>query len=226
MIRSSTAYRRLWHYRRRNAKPLHRYCLILTVLFVLVAVAAYTNNTLSPYVMQITEIKTRTLVTETINRTIGEEFGGKVKYSDLSIIKRDDKNRITSIEVNTVKLNEMAARITSQLQNKLSTLQEEKVAVPIGALTGIPIFSAEGPDVYIKILPAGKVDVEFVSEFSSIGSNQTRHRIYLEVNTRVGLAVPMVKKETNIISSIPVAETVILGNVPEPYINAWKSINN
>ncbi|MDF2523008.1 MAG: sporulation protein YunB, partial [Clostridiales bacterium] len=174
MARSSIAYRRLWYYRRRNAKPLHRYCMILTMLIILAAVTLYTNRTLSPYVIQITETKARTLVTETINSTISEEFGGKVKYTDLSIIKRDDKNRITSIEVNTVKLNEIAVKIASQMQNKLSAIQEEKVAIPLGALSGIPIFSAEGPDIYIKILPAGKVDVEFVSDFSSVGSNQTR----------------------------------------------------
>lgn len=226
MIRSSVTYRRLWHFRRRNARPLHRYCLLIILSIFLAAAITYINSTLSPYAMQFTEAKTRTLVTESINSVINEEFGGKVKYTDLSIIKRDDKNRISSIEVNTVKLNEIAIKITSQLQDKLSLCRDEKVAVPIGALTGIPIFSAEGPDVYIKVLPIGKVDVEFVSEFSSVGSNQTRHRIYLDVKTRVSLTAPLIKKESNIISSIPVTETIILGNIPEPYINAWKSITN
>ena len=200
--------------------------MLAAIILILGVFSAYANNTLSPYMVEISENKARTMVNEALNQMLIEEFGGKIRYSELAVIQRDSRNRITSIEVNTVKLNELTSRITSKMQNSLEAMKEERIAVPVGALSGIPIFSAEGPDVYIKIIPAGNVEVEFVSDFASEGANQTRHRIFLEVRARVGLTVPLITKETNIVTNIPVAETIIVGNVPEPYISAWKPMSN
>jgi len=81
------------------------------------------------------------------------------------------------------------------------------------------LFAAGGPKINVRVIPTGSVETDFESEFVSAGINQTRHRIYLEVKTTVGIVVPFTDKKTEITTRIPVAETVIIGDVPEFYID-------
>ena len=71
----------------------------------------------------------------------------------------------------------------------------------------------------IKIIPARKLNVSVKDQFEQAGINQTRHRIYLQVNSPIRMAVPLIGKEINVVTTIPMAETIIVGEVPDTYVN-------
>jgi hypothetical protein len=58
---------------------------------------------------------------------------------------------------------------------------------------------------------------EFKNSFEATGINQTRHRIIIEANVTVGVLIPGEKTSANIKTDITVAETVIVGSVPDSY---------
>lgn len=71
----------------------------------------------------------------------------------------------------------------------------------------------------VKVVPAGSVSSEFLTEFTSAGINQTRHRIYMQLSATVRIVIPTGAKLVEVLSLAPIAETVIVGNVPDSFVN-------
>ena len=63
----------------------------------------------------------------------------------------------------------------------------------------------------------GSSSAEFRNQFETGGINQTRHQIILEVNVSVSILLPGFTTATTVSNAVTVAETVIVGSVPESY---------
>ena len=90
---------------------------------------------------------------------------------------------------------------------------------------GSKLFANLGPNFKVFIIPLSSIVVDFYSEFEQAGINQTIHRIYMEINAKVQVVIPLSNKTVEITSNVPIAETVIVGEVPKTYINI-PDINN
>lgn len=216
--RKTNLYNRLW-YVRKNNRRLYMYISPLIILVIFVLLFLYVDNVMRPSFMEFSEHKVRMLVNNSVARAVNENFPEEINYDEVVKINKDQLERISSIRVDVGKLNRIFSKVTLDIQEQLSTLGDEKIEIPIGALMGNSIFSAKGPSISIKIIPAGSVETDFKSEFTSAGINQTKHRIYLLVKTKIGIAVPFADNTTEVITNIPIAETVIIGDVPQYYIN-------
>jgi hypothetical protein len=71
----------------------------------------------------------------------------------------------------------------------------------------------------VKIIPAKQVTVEVENRFEQAGINQTRHLINFKINSRIKIAVPLVDKDVEVATTIPLADTIIVGSVPDTYLN-------
>ena len=71
----------------------------------------------------------------------------------------------------------------------------------------------------MKIVPVGAVSTEFMSEFSSAGINQTRHRIFLKLDTTVQMVIPTGTQTARVSAQVPVAESIIVGAVPDSFVD-------
>ena len=76
-----------------------------------------------------------------------------------------------------------------------------------------------GPSLNLRVTLAGNVKADFKSTFESAGVNQTRHRIYLDVGTSVYSFLPGINSTTDVNTDELVAETVIVGEVPQMMLN-------
>ena len=57
--------------------------------------------------------------------------------------------------------------------------------------------------------------MDFKSEFSSAGINQTKHEVVAQVDVKMSDVMPMGTVGTELSTSIPLVQTVIVGEVPE-----------
>ena len=218
MRRSSVLYRRLWYVRRRS-KGLHiiiRLGVIMAVFFLLASLA---NRSLMPCLLEIAEARARAMVAMSANTAVNEVFSGEIGYEDLTVLNRDRTGRITSIETNVSRLNMLAAQVSLKIQQKLADMEKQRISVPFGSLFGNTIFAGSGPDLSIRVRNAGSIETDYKSEFSSAGINQTKHRIYIHVKTTIGMYGPMTNRKIDIVTKVPVAETVIVGDVPGVYLD-------
>jgi len=99
----------------------------------------------------------------------------------------------------------------------LKEISESVIKVPLRNAFDTHIIDL--PSIRVKIIPQGSVTVDYATEFESTGINQTRHRIYIIVNTDIKMIVPLVSENIRVTTNIPIAETIIVGDVPESFVN-------
>ncbi|MCI5765423.1 MAG: sporulation protein YunB, partial [Clostridiales bacterium] len=99
------------------------------------------------------------------------------------------------------------------------TRDSASIAVPLGAALKAPFFSSLGPRVPVRLSPVGSVSAAFATEFEAAGINQTRHKIWLEMRAVVRLVLPTGAKAVDVQTQILIAESIIVGDVPDSFIN-------
>ena len=108
------------------------------------------------------------------------------------------------------------------LQDRYEAVEPKKVKIPVGALTGSKFLSMTGLGVNIRILPLSVSSCSYESAFETQGINQTRYKIFLTVESTVRVLQPFSSKSIEVNNRILLAEMVIVGDVPESYVNVPK----
>lgn len=138
------------------------------------------------------------------------------------IINRDNEGNINLIQANTMKLNYLASKLSVECNKTLQSMGEVEMKVPLGWISKNSAFYRLGPKINVKIEPIGNMNVTYESKFESAGINQTRHTIYLKVESKIRIAVPFQNKEIDVLCEIPVSETIIVGKIPSTAIDFSK----
>lgn len=211
--------RRYHHYRHRyrynsyhsGRKKVIIGLLIFIILFVILGVQ------LRPIIKGITENEAKKMATNCVNSTVAELLSKSgISYNDMVSIERDNNGKILAITSNVVKMNELKSQILMAVQRELGN-QENEVGVALGTLLGNDLLHGRGPRIPLKITLSGNVTGDFKSNFEAAGINQTRHQIYLEIHMSVYSFIPGFNTMTDVKTDVPIAETVIVGDVPQMY---------
>lgn len=192
---------------------------MIFVLSVFIGSFLYIDRTLRPTITVLAETKALELANRSINKSVADMVDGKINYEDLMNIKLDSKGNISFIQANTIMMNEMASAVALEIQDELKKVKSTSAYIPIGTALGSPILAKYGPQLKVSIEPIGTVSVQFKTNFESSGINQTRHRIYLEAKTQVKVVIPLTTSTKEVKSQIPICETIIVGDVPQSYVN-------
>ena len=140
-------------------------------------------------------------------------------YDDLMTVILDDSGRVSVMRADTAKMNELATTSALRVQQNLSEIAEAGISIPLGAALGGQLFAGSGPRITVRIVPVGAVSTEFKSEFSAAGINQTRHRIFLRIDTTVQMVIPTGTQTAHVSAHVPVAESIIVGEVPDSFVD-------
>lgn len=161
-------------------------------------------------------------VSNTVNRIVVEAVsdaiqGGEIDYGILVEFEKDADGRVTALKSNMAAFNRLQARIADDILLRLSEVSTSTLSIPVGTLTGSSLLAGRGPLIRVKMQSVGSTTASFRNTFSSAGINQTRHQILLDVNVNVSILLPGFRTSTRVTNEISVAETVIVGTVPENY---------
>lgn len=180
----------------------------------------YGVSNLNPIMISMAEARGRQLAVEAINKAVREVMQSGIGYTDLVQVTQDNQGRVTMIQANTLLMNDIASRAALQVQRNLQALGNEGVELPLGSALGIGLFSGAGPRIRVNVVPVGSVATRFSTAFESAGINQTRHQISLMTNTQVRIVIPTGADTVQVEASVPVAESIIVGEVPQTYLNS------
>ncbi|MGI5921997.1 MAG: sporulation protein YunB [Syntrophomonadaceae bacterium] len=193
--------------------------LFLLILISCTVVFFLIDFRLKASILEIARSKAQISGVETINRVVNNKIVSKIEYKDIVYIHKDNNGRVVLIQPNTLKLNQIMATTTEEVTASLGKMSEQTFSIPLGQLTGIRIFAGYGPRIEVKTIPTGQVRVDVLDKFDQAGINQTRHLIFLKVISDIKVAVPFMDKPVKVLATIPLAETIIVGNVPDTYVN-------
>lgn len=161
-------------------------------------------------------------VSNTVNRIVVEAVndaiqGGEIDYGILVEFEKDAEGRVTALKSNMAAFNRLQSRIADDILLRLSEVSTTTLAIPIGTLTGSSLLAGRGPALKVKMQSVGSTTASFRNTFGSAGINQTRHQILLDVQVNMSILLPGFRTSTKVNNEISVAETVIVGSVPDNY---------
>lgn len=200
-----------------NKSVFKIFMFIILICLIVIYSFLYLEHKIKPAVFTIAEMKVKSITNKAVQESVHTEFSGEIDYNDLVHFQMDDKGHITLLQANTVVMNNIASDITILIQKNIQDVTSE-VMIPIGSILGSQILSQYGPMIKLKIIPIGMAKVNFKTEFEDSGINQTRHKIFLEVETFAKIIVPFKTNTISVKTIVPIAETVIVGEVPQSYI--------
>ncbi|WP_250673957.1 sporulation protein YunB [Paraclostridium ghonii] len=193
--------------------------ILLFLVSTLIGTFIYIDNKLRPTITVIAETKAEELANKSINKAVASVIDNSVKYEDLINVKTGENGKITMMQANSIAMNEIASEVALEIQSEMKKIKTTSTYIPIGTALGSPLLAKYGPKIKVSIEPIGNVYVDFGTDFESSGINQTRHRIYLKAKTQVKVVVPLTTSTKEVKTQIPICETVIVGDVPESYVN-------
>lgn len=156
------------------------------------------------------------------NKIINDEVYKVMKnytYNDLINIDKDTSGRISFIEANSVAINEITTQINSNIQKEFDKIPTITVFINMGSVSGVRMLKNVEPKFDIELESAGNIKSNIRTEFHSVGINQTHHKIYLDIDARVGILTPFSAFGKDINTDVLISEAIIVGEVPETYYN-------
>lgn len=156
------------------------------------------------------------------NKIINDEVNKVMKnytYNDLITIDKDTNGKISLIEANSISINELITQINSNIQKEFDKIPRITVFINMGSVSGISALKNVEPKFEVELESAGNISSTVRTEFKSVGINQTHHKIYLDIDARVGILTPFSAFGKDINVDVLISEAIIVGEVPETYYN-------
>ncbi len=158
------------------------------------------------------------------NDAIGRQIAtGNIAYDRIVFFEKDLEGRITALKTNMSEVNRLKTDVLNIINDEILALDQSDIGIPIGSLFLPELFSGKGPAIPVRILSIRNSDANFASSFSQAGINQTLHRLNMEVSIDVAVLVLGETSSFTMSSEVVVAETIIVGQVPQTFLQTGGS---
>ena len=206
---------------KKTRSKFFKFIIILMVFFCFVY--GYYTVCLVPIIKTYCSSKINALTEQALNVAVSNVINSSINYDNMVSISYNNHGEVSYISANQYMINTITREVVKDAHQQIKILDEEYIKIPIGTLSGIALFMGRGPRVRLSATPIGIVGSSFDSRFVSVGVNNTLHKIYLKVNARVEMALPVKKHVIDVEQQVLLCESVIVGKVPNVYLNSGTS---
>lgn len=186
------------------------FLLVTCISFYLLSV------NMRPALAALAESRVKAAAAQAMNNAVIEAMNRDESHTELINVKETGE-RVYMIQADSRGMNLFAAQCANMALSQIIRIGEQGVSIPLGTISGVSIFAGKGPVVYAYFTPEGSVQSEFRSEFVSAGINQTLYRVKLKLTASISLVIPGVSETVSVETEAAIAESVIVGEVPEVY---------
>ena len=159
------------------------------------------------------------IVTVQINNAISDIMAEQDYSGDYFVsFEKDAAGDVTAISSNMARINALSAKILHRVVGATENRTIE-IGIPAGNLTGISLLMGRGPNIPVQIIVLTSSRVEFNNSIVTAGINQTKHQINLEVIVDIDILVPWGTESTQVITEVLIADTIVVGRVPDTYLS-------
>lgn len=204
----------------RKRKRLKKIVALVLVLSLLTGAGLYVRSNIVPLVTEKAYYSIRgeavTALNNAYQKTVEEMTS--LGYSDFVSVTKDSNGKISFISVDMLKVNNVMSFISTVVLEEMQSIATDGVDVPLGAFSGILLLGDNGKDVNIEVETVGIAECNFRSDFETVGINQVRHTLYIDIVASANVVLPLYAKDVFCESSLLLCENVIVGEVPEFYL--------
>ncbi len=172
-------------------------------------------------IRELAETQLRNSTSDLINDAIDQQIElGNIQYDRMVYLEKDLNGRITALKTNMSEVNRLKTDILALINDEILALDNSDLGIPIGSLILPEIFSGKGMQIPVMIHSIRNSDASFSSDFTQAGINQTLQQLNMEVLVDVTILVLGETCSFTVSTHVVVAETVIVGQVPETYLQS------
>lgn len=201
-------------------RKLRAAAVCVLVLAIVVGAGVYVRSNVVPLVTDKAYYSIRGEAVLALNNAYQStvEQMTSLGYSDFVSIKYNAAGEINLISVDMLKVNNVMSYISTVVLDEMQTIAVNGVDVPLGAFSGILLLGDSGSNVNVEVETVGIAECNFRSDFETVGINQVRHSLYIDIVATANVVLPLYAKDVFCESSLLLCENVIVGDVPEFYL--------
>lgn len=195
---------------------IHRCLMAIILLF---AVFLLLRDQYDRVIQSLAETQITNTTSDLTNDAIARQISeGDIRYDRIVYFEKDLDGRITALKTNMSEVNRLKTDILNIINDEILALDTLDLGIPLGSLILPQFFSGKGPQIPVHILSIRNSDAVFASNFSQAGINQTLHQLTMVVSIDVSMLVLGKTSSFEVTSEVVVAETVIVGEVPQTFL--------
>lgn len=184
---------------------------IFVVFVIAFLVCYFVWKTIDPVFEELCIDEAKSIATKISNEEATKVLS-KYGYNDLFKLEKDDAGEVQMVVSNVLLINKITSDIALDVQDALEKYHEGKVKFPMGVLSGNKLLAGSFSTVKIKLATAGNVITDIKSEFISQATNQTLHRVYLQIDCNINIIMPYNVSKASIQNQVLLLENVIVGD--------------
>ena len=202
----------------RRKRRRRRLALLLVLILVVICTLAIQLRLL-PLARQMAVTQVVNNASNIINDAIDSQIrNNAIDYTSMVSLEKNADGSISALKTNIAEVNRLKTQIIDQVNRELLDLDMEQIGIPIGNLLFPAFFSGRGFLLPVKVLSIQSSEATFENKFSQAGINQTLHQILMNISIQMLVVSPGGTDVAEVSSQVVVAETVIVGTVPDNYL--------
>lgn len=202
----------------KSRKRKKKLIIFLSVFILLVLlIYLFLKFNVYPVLFKVSDAKVTQATSEIVNNAVSSSV---MNYdcTQLVSIEKNTSGDISVITTNSSLVNKILQDVVKTCLESIKNVGNEGVKIPVGSLSGVPLLMEKGPRVNVKFMPIGTINYSCDTEFTQTGINQTLHKIVVKISADVSLIFANKSKLITVENSVLLSETVIIGKVPNIYL--------
>ena len=192
--------------------------IFASIFFILTILIIYYFYVVSPVVKSYSAQETKAITERALNLAVSNVINRTLSYDALIDVNYSQTGEIVSFSANQYEINTITREIVKEAQFQMKYLGQDGLPINIGTFSGVPFLIGRGPKIHLNLIPIGVVSGKFDSEFSSVGINMTKHTLFLYIDVHVSIVLPIQTYDIFSTNQVLLAESIIMGKVPEVYL--------
>lgn len=192
------------------------FCLFMAAAILLLAIF---RTRYHDTIRELAETQVRNATSDLINDAIDRQIEtGNIQYDRIVFFEKDLNGKITALKTNMSEVNRLKTDTLNLINDEIMALDTSDLGIPIGSLLFPEFFAGRGFQIPVHILSIRNSDAGFESYFTEAGINQTLQQITMNVLVDVSILVLGRSESFTVSSQVVVAETIIVGQVPDTFL--------
>ncbi len=199
---------------------LRKFCglVLLSTVFVAVIFGSFRLK-YRDAIRDLSHTQVMNATSDLINDSIDTQIeAGNIQYDRIVYFEKDLDGKITALKTNMSEVNRLKTDILNRINDEILAIDSSNLSIPIGSLVLPELFSGKGFGIPIQMMAIRNSDASFHSHFSEAGINQTLQQLTMDISVDVSVLVLGKTESFTVTSQVVVAETVIVGQVPDTYL--------
>ena len=189
------------------------------LLAIILAAALGIQFRIRPMLRTIAEIQVVNAASSALAGAVNRQMAeGTADYGGLISFEKDENGQITAMRTDTGQIARLKAEVFTALDDLVAEVEIRDLGVPLGSLFLPSFFAGRGLRLPVKVVTLNMANADFYSSFTDCGINQSLQKVWITFTVNITFLTPAGMQATDVTSDVILAETVLLGRVPETFL--------